>query len=432
MTMDETTIAPTGCTDYQRGMTRRSFLRRAGAAGLVAGIAHETAFSQLAFAAAPFSGDVLVVLSLRGGFDGLQAIVPAADPDYLTWRPGVGIPTNTLWQLDSTFGMHPAMASLQPFWTDQTFAAVHAVGMSEPNRSHFAAMEEMERAAPGSGLRTGWIDRLLGTRLHESEFQGVQMGSSLAASAFLGQNPELAMWSIDSFGLSAAYDGAELTRWDAALRGLNDGAPDVLSGPALAALGALGVAAQIQDAGAYVPANGALYPDTDLGHALTDVARLIKADVGLQVAAVDYGDWDMHVDMGDVDGGWMVDHLGELSGALSAFATDLGTGMDTVTLVSLTEFGRRVQENGSGGTDHGHGQVVLLMGGGVKGGQVHGQWPGLAEEDLVDGDLAATTDYRAILAEVLEKRCGAAVGDVDGIFPGLGSARPDVVHQFLP
>ena len=305
MTMDETTIAPTGCSDYRRGMTRRSFLRRAGAAGLVAGIAHETAFSQLAFAAGPFSGDVLVVLSLRGGFDGLQAIVPAADPDYLTWRPGVGIPTNTLWQLDSTFGMHPAMASLQPFWTDQTFAAVHAVGMSEPNRSHFAAMEEMERAAPGSGLRTGWIDRLLGTRLHESEFQGVQMGSSLAASAFLGRNPELAMWSIDSFGLSAAYDDAELTRWDAALRGLNDGAPDVLSGPALAALGALGVAAQIQDAGAYLPTNGALYPDTDLGHALTDVARLIKADVGLQVAAVDSGDWDMHVDMGAVDGGWM-------------------------------------------------------------------------------------------------------------------------------
>ena len=411
-------------------MTRRSFLKRAGAAGLVAGIAHETAFSQLAFGAGPFTGDVLVVLSLRGGFDGLQAIVPAADPDYATWRPGVGIPANALWQLDATFGMHPAMAALQPFWTDQTFGAVHAVGMSEPNRSHFAAMEEMERAAPGSGLRTGWIDRLLGTRLHESEFQGVQMGSSLAASAFLGQTPELAMWSIDSFGLSAAYDDDELARWDTALRGLNDGAPGVLSEPALAALGALSVAAQITNAGTYLPANGAVYPDTDLGHALTDVARLIKADVGLEVAAVDYGDWDMHVDMGDVDGGWMVDHLSELSGALAAFATDMGTaGMAGVTLVSLTEFGRRIQENGSGGTDHGHGQVVLMMGGGVKGGQVHGQWPGLAEEDLVDGDLAATTDYRSILAEVLERRCGASAADVAGVFPDLGSDRPDVVQQ---
>jgi uncharacterized protein (DUF1501 family) len=429
MTMEPITqIKPCGCPDYERGMTRRSFLKRAGVAGLVAGIAHETAFSQLAFGAGSFTGDVVVVLSLRGGFDGLQAIVPASDPDYLTWRPNVGIPSAALWQLDSTFGMHPAMAALQPLWTDQTFGVVHAVGMESPNRSHFAAMEEMERAAPGSSLRTGWIDRLLGTRLHESEFQGVQVGSSLAASAFIGPNPELAMWSIDSFGLNAAWDDAELARWDTALRGVNDGAPDVLAVPATGALGAMQIAAQLQAAG-YVPANGAVYPDTDLGHALTDVARLIKADVGLQVAAVDYGDWDMHVGMGDVDGGWMVNHLTELSGALAAFATDLGAaGMAGVTLVSLTEFGRRIQENGSGGTDHGFGQVVMLLGGGVKGGQVHGTWPGLAEADLVDGDLAATTDYRAILAEVLEKRCGASANDVEEIFPELGAGRPDVVH----
>jgi uncharacterized protein (DUF1501 family) len=430
--MDETTgLKPCGCPDYERGMNRRSFLKRAGLAGLVAGIAHETAFSQLAFSAVPFTGDVLVVLSLRGGFDGLQAIVPTADPDYLDWRPNVGIPQSALLNLgDPTFAMHPAMGSLLPFWQDQTFGVVHAVGMESPNRSHFSAMEEMERAAPGSSLRTGWIDRLLGTRLAASEFQGVQMGSSMASSAFLGSgSSELAMWSIDSFGLNGAWDDAELARWNTALAGLNDGAPEVLRTPALGALGALNVAAQLQATG-YIPANGAAYPDTDLGHALTDVARLIKAGVGLQVAAVDYGDWDMHADMGDVDGGWLVDHLTELSGSLAAFATDLGTvGMSSVTLVSLTEFGRRVEENGSGGTDHGHGQVVLLMGEGVKGGQVHGDWPSLAPGDLVDGDLAATTDYRSILAEVLEKRCDASAADVTGVFPGLGSSRPDVFQN---
>jgi uncharacterized protein (DUF1501 family) len=421
-----TPVRPCGCPDYERGITRRSFLKRAGLFGLVAGIAHETAFTQLAFGATPYAGDVLVVLSLRGGFDGLQAIVPTADPHYLDWRPNVGIPQSALTTLDATFGMHPSLASLEPAWGDGTLGVVHAVGMAEPNRSHFSAMDEMERAAPGSSLRTGWIDRVIGSRMHESEFQAVQMGSSMAAAAFLGPNPELTMWSVDSFGLDAAWNADELTRWDQALRDLQQGAPAIVRGPALAALDALGVATQLQ-ATPYVPENGAAYPDTDLGHAMTDVARLIKADVGLQVAAVDYGDWDMHEGMGDVDAGWMHDHLTELGGTLAAFATDLGTtGLASVTLVTLTEFGRRVEENGSGGTDHGYGQVVFLLGGGIKGGQVHGTWPGLAPEDLVDGDLAATTDYRTVLAELLEKRCGASASDVSTIFPGLGAARPDV------
>ncbi len=423
-TLDPTIATkPCGCPDLQSAITRRSFLKRAGVAGIVAGIAAETAFTQLAFGAEPYTGDVVVVLSLRGGFDGLQAIVPAADPDYLTWRPSVRIPSSRLIQLDATFGMHPAMSPLEPFWNDGSFGVVHAVGQDQPNRSHFAAMDEMERAAPGTSLRTGWIDRLLGVRGEDGVFQAVQMGSGMPASAFLGPHPELSMYSIDGFGLDAAWDDTELARWDLALRGVQAGAPAVLQAPAEAALGALATAAQLTAAG-NVPDNGAVYPATDLGRSLTDVARLIKGDLGLQVAAVDYGDWDMHSGMGDVDGGWLVDHLTELSHTLAAFATDLGARMTDVTLVTLTEFGRRIEENGSGGTDHGYGQVVFLMGGGVRGGQVHGAWPGLAPGDLVDGDLAATSDYRAILAEVLEERCGA--GSVSDIFPGLGSARLDV------
>jgi uncharacterized protein (DUF1501 family) len=167
----------------------------------------------------------------------------------------------------------------------------------------------------------------------------------------------------------------------------------------------MATAAELQDAG-YLPENGAVYPDSDLGNALRDVARLIKADVGLQVASVDYGDWDMHAGMGDEDSGWMYDHLTELSTCLAAFGTDLGPKLNDVSMVTLTEFGRRVEENGSGGVDHGFGQAVLLLGGGIRGGRVHGQWPGLAEADLIDGDLNGVNDYRKVLAELLEKRCG--------------------------
>jgi uncharacterized protein (DUF1501 family) len=151
--------------------------------------------------------------------------------------------------------------------------------------------------------------------------------------------------------------------------------------------------------------------------------------VGLQIAAVDYGDWDMHEGMGTVDTGWMHDHLTELSGALAAFATDLGAGMSDVTLVTLTEFGRRVEENGSGGTDHGWGQLALILGGGTVGGQVHGGWPGLAPQDLVDGDVDGVNDYRWILAELLEKRCEASASDIGEIFPNLASNRLGVTTQ---
>jgi uncharacterized protein (DUF1501 family) len=180
----------------------------------------------------------------------------------------------------------------------------------------------------------------------------------------------------------------------------------------------------MQDAG-YTP--NATYPDTTLGNALMDVARVIKADIGLQVAAVDYGDWDMHTDLGDVDAGWLYDKLDELSNSMAAFATDLGGKFNDVTVVTLTEFGRSLTENGSGGVDHGHGQAVLLLGGGVQGGEVHGSWPTLEPSALVGGDLAGTTDYRQILAEILEKRCEGS--QISTVFPGLTSDRLGVVKM---
>ena len=415
---------PCGCPhEAPTGVSRRMFLKGAGTA-VLAGLMSEGLSTRVAFAGTPYNGDVLVVLSLRGGFDGVNAIVPIGDADYAPLRPNIAIPQNAAIQLDSLFGMHPAMASLKPFYDAGTFGAVHAVGMVQPNRSHFDAMEEMERAAPGSSTRTGWLDRVLGLRDTTTAFQGTQMGSGMPASAFLGPSPELSMWSVDSFGLDAAWDDTERLRWDAALRGLQTGAPAALSQPALGALDAMATTATLK-ANGYVPANGAVYPDTDLGNAMKDVARLIKADVGLQVAAVDYGDWDMHAGMGTADAGWMHDHLTELSDTLAAFATDLGTQLNDVTLVTLTEFGRCVGENGSGGVDHGFGQAVLLLGGGVVGGKVHGTWPTLAPDALIDNDLNATTEYRTLLAEILEKRCGT--GSVSDVFPGISSDRLGIV-----
>ncbi len=367
-----------GCPEYD-GLSRRSFLRIAAAAGALAGLASEGLATRLAFAAGPYDGDVLVVLSLRGGFDGLQAIVPGGRPRLRDLAAERRDPASALIQLDGMFGMHPAMAPLKPLWDAGTLGAVHAVGMSEPNRSHFSAMEQMERAAPGTSAAHR-MDRpdARASRRAGTPFQGTQVGEQHGRLGLPRPLPR-ARDVVRRFVRHRRGMGRR------AARALGCRAPRSPRGrarrrsgqPARVALGALATAAELQEAG-YLPENGAGYPDTYLGDALKDVARLIKAGVGLQVAAVDYGDWDMHAGMGRVDGGWMRDHLTELSGALSAFATDLGTRMSDVTLITLTEFGRRVEENGSGGTDHGHGQVVLAMGGGVVGGKVHGSWPGLA------------------------------------------------------
>ncbi len=233
------------------------------------------------------------------------------------------------------------------------------------------------------------------------------------------------MWSVDSFELSGAWDDAERQRWRQALTGLHESAPAQILAPAETTLGALATASQLQEAG-YTPDPAANYPNTDLGRAMRDVARVIKADIGLQVAAVDFGDWDMHVDLGSVDAGWLFDKLDEMARTLSAFATDLGGKFADTTVLTMTEFGRSLVENGSGGVDHGHGQAVMLLGGGVVGGEVHGTWPGLDDDALVDGDLAGTTDYRQLLAEVLEKRCGAS--GINTVFPGAPTERIGVVR----
>jgi uncharacterized protein (DUF1501 family) len=420
-------------------LSRRSFLRRAvgTTAAALAGLAAPQLTTRVAFADTPaYSGDVLVVLSMRGGFDGLSAIVPLGDPDYRAARPGIAVPESQALATGSRFwGLHPGLAPLKPWWDAGSFGAIHAVGAPDPTRSHFAATEAMERAAPGSSLRTGWIDRTLGLRSPSTVFQGVAVGDALAPGSMAGPFAELAFNSIDEFNLSSVYGStpeqiaADGQRWASALTTLHARIPS-LSGAAGSALGAVATARALKASG-YSAANGAVYPhlvkggayeDSRLSTALFDVARLVRANVGLQLVCLDYDDWDMHANLGTVEQGRFRDRLSEWSAAIAAFLTDLGPdGMQGVTVVTLSEFGRRVKENGDLGVDHGHGNTMLLFGGGVVGGTVHGAWPGLAPEKLDDGDLAGTTDYRDVLAEALTRRCRQPVNDLASVFPNRGA-----------
>jgi uncharacterized protein (DUF1501 family) len=423
------------------GFTRRSFMKRSAVVAAATALTGRELATQLAFASTPtYAGDVLIVLSLRGGFDGLSVVVPI-DPAYYTLRPGIGIPQSTLLDLrtagngmDNRFGLHPGMAPLMPMWAAGTFGIVQAVGQVNPTRSHFEATEELEKAAPGSTLRTGWLDRMLGARGTSGAFQACEVGNSEVSQAYAGPAPVLGIGSIDGFSLSGS-DGSDLPKWDAVLRAINTGAPMTVQAPIATTLGALATVKTLGTVDAYVPANGAVYDDnSDLSSALRDIARMIKAGVGLQAAALDYSNWDMHAGLSDPvtattgpTTGWLADQVTELSTALYNFFLDLGpTQTAKTSLVTLSEFGRRVEENGSRGLDHGHGNSVLLLGGGIVGGQVHGTWLGLDDGVLDDGDVPATTDYRNVLGELLIKRCGAS--SVSDIFPGLTYSAPGIAH----
>ncbi|MDP9827537.1 DUF1501 domain-containing protein [Kineosporia succinea] len=400
-----------GCPE-NRGVSRRTLFRMAAVGGLTT--ATTLSGATLAFGA-PAGTGTLVVLSLRGGFDGLSAVIPLGDAGYAKARPNIQVTASQAHKVDSMFGLHPAMEPVFKLFENGTMSAVHAVGQADPTRSHFEAMEEMERAAPDSNLRTGWIDRTLGSIGDPGGFAGTQVGSGSMPDSMIGPNAKFAMNSIAGVKLSVGEDLVPLARWRSAMKTLHTGASPDLKAPLTNALGAVGKMAPLAKAEAKA-AKDVGYPDTALGNALHDVARLIKADLGLRVATVDYGNWDMHVNLGRADAGWMFNQLKEMSQALAAFAAELGTdGLARTNLITLSEFGRRLEENGSGGLDHGHGNVVLALGGGLKKG-IHGRWPGLGASALVDGDLAGTTDYRSIVSEVLKKRVG--VDSTTDIFPG--------------
>ncbi|MBJ7359419.1 DUF1501 domain-containing protein [Nocardioides sp.] len=388
------------------GVSRRGVLggalALAGASTMVGG-AVVTASPAMAASAA----SVLVVVSLRGGSDGLNMVVPHADPDYYRARPNIAIPSDRLLVKDGMFGLHPAMAALVPLWTAGQVATVHAAGLPVANRSHFDAMEEIEDADPGSRARVGWLNRLIGTTPGDAPLQGFSAGSSMIPTSLFGPRPAMSADRVEDVGLPGAGDEG----WrEASVRTLWSGNRTTLGrsmAATLTAIDTFGAVEATED-------NRDAYPGNDLGRALATAARIIRGDVGVEVITVDQGDWDMHSGAGGPDGGWMYGNNEGFAEAVAAFLGDLGTQAPKVTLVTLSEFGRRVQENDNYGTDHGYGNVMFVAGAGVRGGY-HGRWPGLGNS--YDSDLTVTTDYRQVLADIVQARFGGA--SIPTVFPGL-------------
>lgn len=406
-------------------LSRRRFLQAIGAAG-AAVAASPMLSARAAYAAGPYSGPILIVLSLRGGMDGLSLVPPLGDADYARNRPNIAVPASTAIPTGNPmFGLHPALAPLQPLWSNGRAAVVHAVGTPDQSRSHFEATDELERAAPGSSLRTGWLDRVLGVAGTGTVFEAVALGWGGVPGSLAGPHGALSTYSLESFTLqSLDWVGSRLTT---VLRAVHNNPDLPHADDATLTLDALGTVASVvaNHAG---PRNGATYPaESRLGASLADAAALIRADVGLQALTIDVDNWDMHSGLGNAGGGWFAEQMGEVAASLAAFAVDLGSAFDRVTVVTLSEFGRRVEENGSGGVDHGHGNAVLLLGGGLVGGTVHGSWPGLADNNLDEGDLAGTTDFRNVLGEYLVKRAGLTTSQLATVFPGV---TPQFVGAF--
>jgi uncharacterized protein (DUF1501 family) len=368
-------------------------------------------------------GDILVVIFLRGAADALNIVIPYGEDNYYHLRPSLGIPrpddhratpATRCIDLDGFFGIHPNMRSLMPAWQAGHLAVVHACGAPDESRSHFKSMELMERGVTDErGPASGWISRHLATldTQNLSPLRALGFGN-LPQRSLSGSVPISAFRSITDFHFGA--DECSLSHLREALSLLYRGNEplSVIGQENLKLLDAL----QSLDPQAYHPSGESSYPDTEFGLGLKQIAMLIKGEIGLEVAAIDLGGWDTHFAQG-ASQGLMPNLILELSEGLAALHADLIDHASNLTIVTMSEFGRRVKENGSLGTDHGHGGMMVLMGGNLNGGRVHGSWPGLGEGQLFGpGDLAVTTDYRDVLAEICLKRLNNP--SLEEIFPG--------------
>jgi uncharacterized protein (DUF1501 family) len=367
-------------------------------------------------------GDTLVVVFLRGAADVLNMVVPHGEDAYYQLRPTLGIPRpddkgtqegERVLDLDGFFGFHPSMHGLLDAWQSEQLAIIHACGAPDESRSHFKAMELMERGVDDErGPASGWIGRHLATLNtgNTSPLRAVGMGTRPQRS-LSGSVPVSALRSIADFHLGG--DQRALQHMRAALNTVYE--DDILGQDTLSIMDTL----QTLDPLTYISSRSAKYPDTEFGLALKQTAMLIKAEVGLEVSAIDVGGWDTHFAQG-ASTGQMPNLMKDLADGLAAFHADMSDHMNQLTTVTMSEFGRRASENGSLGTDHGHGSMMMVLGGNVDGGKVHGEWPGMREGQLIGpGDLAVTTDYRDVLSEVLIKRLNNPATDM--IFPNYES-----------
>lgn len=390
--------------------SRRNFLQ--GCSSAIAELAGAR-LSNLAFSLQDNPTDTLVVVFLRGGWDALNVVPPMDGDDrgyYEKARPDIKI--TDLLPLNDQFGLHPALAPLHGLYQQGRMAVVHAVGLNYDTRSHFDAMEYIELGTPGSKSTTsGWITRHLQTTGVSSILPA--LSTSGAPSSLLNFVPTVNLNDPSDF---SQWDNGLAASQQIALRQMYNG-ETLLHRAGLRTLESLSIVSPLVEQ-EYQPSNGAHYNDDELSRQLKTVARMIKLDTGLRVATVDYGGWDTHEYENEGNGGYIADLLGNLASGLANFYLDLDSGYtDRLSVVVISEFGRRLVQNEDYGTDHGHGNVMFALGGGVNGGQVYGRWPGLHNDQLYDhADLAITTDYRQVLSEMLARRLGNA--EVASVFPG--------------
>jgi uncharacterized protein (DUF1501 family) len=402
-------------------ISRRYFLKSGGIAML--GMASLPSFLQRAVASTMSPNKKkMVVLFQRGAMDGLNVVVPFAEPNYYQMRPTIAIPqpqrggADAALDLDGFFGLHPSLQPLLPLFQKNELAIVQAVGSPDPTRSHFDAQDFMESGTPGvKSTEDGWLNRALQLTPedHPSPFRAVAFGPYLPRT-LQGSVSAVAIPDLKQFKMNGPQDAAQggfeamyAQTVDQAMRGVGHETFEAID--------------QLKkiNPDLYEPENGAQYPKSRFGQSLMEIAELFKADVGLEVAFLDSGGWDHHVNEGGVQG-QLSNLLRDLGQGIAAFHQDMGDRMGDVVFVSMSEFGRTAHENGNRGTDHGHANCMFVMGGGVKGGKVYTRWPGLNEGQLNQGrDLAVTTDYRSVLGEIISTHLGDK--NLNKVFPGYAN-----------
>ena len=397
-------------------ITRRVFLRNSALA-VVGTSAIPSFLTRAAFGSVePGSRPKrLVVIFQRGAADGLNIVVPHGEPAYYAMRPTINIPRKEVLDLDGFFGVHPSLAPLQPLWAQRQLAIVHAAGSPDPTRSHFDAQDFMESGTPGmKATNDGWLNRALHSLpapAEPSAFRAIALGPALPR-ILSGPERAVAINNINEFGVGGRAANPIANTFEAMYDHSSD---SVLHGTGEETFDAVKML-KAADPAKYKPAAGADYPKGRFGDSLRQLAQLVKANLGVQVAFADIGGWDHHVNEGSTQG-QIANVLHDFGQSLAAFWIDLGDlGEDTV-VVTMSEFGRTARENGNRGTDHGHANVMFVMGGPVKGGRVYGQWPGLDQSQLYEGrDLALTTDFRQVIGEAVARHMGNE--NLGNVFPG--------------
>ena len=402
--------------------TRRAFLKGSSLAMFGIGAAPSwLARAAYADSSAAPRKKILVAIFQRGAADGLNVVVPFGDPRYYELRPTIripkpgGEPADSAIDLNGFFGLHPSLAPLKPIYDAKALAIVHATGSPDPTRSHFDAQDYMEAGTPGlKATRDGWLNRALAPHAAPiSPLRAVALGPSLPR-ALRGANPAVAVNNLGDFQVK---DSKSSDLFESMYEHSVD---TVLNGTGRETFEAVKMLKAIQSA-SYTPAGGASYPAGKFGQSMQQIARLIKANVGVEVAFADIGGWDTHFNqMGQrASQGTLANQLTELGAGLAAFYKDLGDRMADVAVVTMSEFGRTAKENGTRGTDHGHANVMFVMGGGINGG-IRGEWPGLEQEQLYEGrDLNITTDFRDVLSELVTHHLGNR--QVGAVFPGYAA-----------